>query len=151
MARIRRRGFNRLVCGGASRQLRDSGPRPVCFHALQELSCRVDRALTPFLIVALHPPLYHSNTRHRDEAGTLAIRDGLEPLMLSAGVDAVLAGHVHAFEVTHPLARGAVDACAGIVHVTAGTGCVTVGRVVAQACRCSMGSAPMQRQRGAAL
>lgn len=86
----------------------------------QELACRVDRTATPFLIVALHPPLYHSSTIHRGDAD--GVRGALEPLLLRYGVDAVLAGHVHAFEATLPIAAGVVSECEGTVHVTVGTG-----------------------------
>lgn len=90
----------------------------------QELSCRVDRAVTPFLVIALHPPLYHSSESHRFEPDTMMVRFAIEPLLLSVGVDLVIAGHVHAYEVTQPISHGDVDECDGIVHVTVGTGCV---------------------------
>jgi hypothetical protein len=88
----------------------------------QELACRVDRSATPFLLVALHAPLYHSNLAHVNEPLTVSVRTWLEPLLLSYGVDAVLAGHVHAYEVTHPLAFGEVSPCSGMRHITQGTG-----------------------------
>jgi hypothetical protein len=90
----------------------------------QELGCRVDRTVTPFLVVALHTPLYHSNAAHvvESDPALSALRAWLEPLLLRYGVDAVFAGHVHAFEITKPIVYGDVDYCEGIRWVTLGTG-----------------------------
>ena len=90
----------------------------------QELACRVNRTLTPFLVVALHPPLYHASASHIGEALTSRVREWLEPLLLRWRVDAVVGGHEHTFEVTAPMAFGTpVPTCeGGITHVTVGTG-----------------------------
>ena len=50
------------------------------------------------------------------------MRAAMEPLFLSAGVDLVLTGHVHAYERTHAVADGKIDEKNGIVHVTIGDG-----------------------------
>jgi hypothetical protein len=92
----------------------------------EELACRVHRDATPFLVVALHAPLYHSHTKHANDKVTKAVRSWLEPLLLSYKADAVIAGHVHAFEVTHPMAYGALSQDDGIHHVTVGTGGVSI-------------------------
>lgn len=57
----------------------------------------VDRAKTPWLIVAFHQPYYNSNTAHAGEGAALA---GIyEAPFYKAGVDLCFSGHVHgAFE-----------------------------------------------------
>ena len=63
----------------------------------------VDRAATPWSVVALHRPLYFVD----GSAGGGGERDShfapLEPLLVAHGVDAVLVGHVHNALVTCPL------------------------------------------------
>lgn len=57
---------------------------------------RVDRKLTPWLIVLMHAPLYNSNTAHYMEGE--GMRAEFEPWFLKYKVDIVFAGHVHAYE-----------------------------------------------------
>jgi acid phosphatase type 7 len=91
---------------------------------LQELACRVDRAVTPFLILALHTPLYHSSASHTNDPMTLAVLAWLEPILQAYGVDAIIGGHEHTLEVTWPAFSGApVPFCdGGVVHIVVGTG-----------------------------
>jgi hypothetical protein len=65
---------------------------------LAEDLASVDRAVTPWVVVALHAPWYNSNAKHQGEAEPAATRDAFEALFLQGGVDLVLAGHVHAYE-----------------------------------------------------
>lgn len=62
---------------------------------------QVDRASTPWLIVAVHAPFYHTYLGHYKEAECM--RQAYEPLLVEHGVDIVLSGHVHAYERTKPL------------------------------------------------
>lgn len=50
------------------------------------------------------------------------MRAVLEAPLHQAGVDIVLAGHVHAYERTFPAHDMAVDDCSGTVHITIGDG-----------------------------
>lgn len=116
-----------LVCRGALKgSSRDSLPLGVLQSAwlVQELACRIDRKLTPFLIVALHPPLYHASASHIGEQLTADVRSWLEPVLVRWRVDAVVGGHEHTFEVTKPIAFGVPQPICGggIPHVTVGTG-----------------------------
>ena len=65
----------------------------------------VDRAATPWLIVALHRPLYYVSAS--SSKGPAGERDAtfapLEPLLVEFGVDAVLVGHVHNTFVSCPV------------------------------------------------
>lgn len=65
------------------------------------------RAARPWIVVFLHRPLYctHNFVGCADDAPN--VRAALEPLLLEAKVDLVVAGHVHAYERTHPVAHGA--------------------------------------------
>ncbi|MCO5562362.1 hypothetical protein L7F22_015988 [Adiantum nelumboides] len=57
---------------------------------------RVDRKVTPWLIVLMHAPLYNSNTAHYMEGE--GMRAEFETWFLNYKVDVVFAGHVHAYE-----------------------------------------------------
>lgn len=51
---------------------------------------------TPWLLVLLHAPWYNSNYAHQGEGNRMMA--AMEQLLYAAGVDLVLAGHVHAYE-----------------------------------------------------
>lgn len=82
----------------------------------------VNRSVTPWLIVMLHVPWYTSNAHHPSSEGAM-MREAMEPLFLTAGVDLVFNGHVHAYERTYPVARGEVaKKGSGIPFITIGDG-----------------------------
>lgn len=56
----------------------------------------VNRTNTPWLFALLHAPWYNSNDAHKGEGESM--RKAMEELLYKARVDAVLAGHVHAYE-----------------------------------------------------
>ncbi|RDW92302.1 purple acid phosphatase-2 [Coleophoma crateriformis] len=68
----------------------------------------VDRAVTPWVIVAGHRPWYLS---HANASGTICwtCKDVFEPLLMQYGVDLVLSGHSHVYQRNAPLANGVVD------------------------------------------
>uniref|UniRef100_A0A0D9XWY6 Purple acid phosphatase n=1 Tax=Leersia perrieri TaxID=77586 RepID=A0A0D9XWY6_9ORYZ len=80
---------------------------------------RIDRATTAFVIALVHAPWYSTNAAHRGEGD--AMRRAMEPLLRGGHVDAVFAGHVHAYERFARVYGGREDAC-GAVHVTVGDG-----------------------------
>ncbi|XP_058093943.1 purple acid phosphatase 18 [Magnolia sinica] len=80
---------------------------------------KVDRQKTPWLLVLLHAPWYNSNRAHQGEGDDMMA--AMEPLLYAAGVDIVLAGHVHAYERSKRVNNGKVDPC-GAVHITIGDG-----------------------------
>jgi len=63
---------------------------------LKEELARVDREKTPWLFVIVHKPLYSSNVAHYMEGE--AMRSVFESWFVQYKVDAVFAGHVHAYE-----------------------------------------------------
>ncbi|XP_022753934.1 purple acid phosphatase 18-like isoform X2 [Durio zibethinus] len=80
---------------------------------------KVDRNKTPWLVVLFHVPWYNSNYAHQREGDEMMV--AMEPLLYAAGVDLVLAGHVHAYERTKRVNNGKSDPC-GSVHITVGDG-----------------------------
>ena len=78
---------------------------------------KVNRTLTPWLMVMLHVPWYCSNFVHIGEGKLM--REAMEPLLFKYGVDILLAGHVHAYERTHAVYNNATNAC-GTVHLDLG-------------------------------
>ena len=79
----------------------------------------VNRARTPWLFVILHAPWYTSNSVHTTDGQLM--RATLEPMLHAARVNAVFAGHVHAYERSLPVFDNALDA-SGAVHITIGDG-----------------------------
>jgi hypothetical protein len=73
----------------------------------------VRRSRTPWVVAALHAPWYNSNLKHQEEKEPAAMRGAFEGLLRDAGVDLVLAGHVHAYERSSGgVFDGEPDACA---------------------------------------
>ena len=71
----------------------------------QDLSA-VNRDVTPFVIVYGHKPMYSSNSYHGSE---VELRDALEELYVTQGVDLVIAGHDHFYERTWPVSGETVQ------------------------------------------
>ncbi|KAG0489008.1 hypothetical protein HPP92_007819 [Vanilla planifolia] len=86
---------------------------------LQADLAKVDRARTPWLLAVIHAPWYNSNKAHRGEGE--AMRLALEEMLHAASVDAVFAGHVHAYERFGRVFDNREDEC-GAVHITIGDG-----------------------------
>jgi hypothetical protein len=72
-----------------------------------------------FGVALVHAPWYNSNRAHRGEGE--GMRGAMEELLYGARVDAVFAGHVHAYERFARVYGGKEDPC-GPVHVTIGDG-----------------------------
>jgi len=68
---------------------------------------RVNREVTPWLIVIVHAPWYNSNYAHHLEGEEMRV--SMEPLLYSAKVDIVFAGHVHAYERMFPVYNRELD------------------------------------------
>lgn len=80
----------------------------------------VDRALTPWLLLGIHRPLVETEQYASDYAVAAGLRAILEPLLLRARVDVVLAGHYHSFQRSCAMANLQCVAKGGIVHYTTG-------------------------------
>ncbi|KAF3325366.1 purple acid phosphatase 18-like protein [Carex littledalei] len=89
------------------------------YNWLKRDLAKVDRKKTPWLIVVLHAPWYNSNWAHYGEGD--AMMASMEPLLYEAGVDLLVAGHVHAYERSRRVYKGKVDSC-GTMHITIGDG-----------------------------
>jgi acid phosphatase type 7 len=61
---------------------------------------RVDRTLTPWLIVELHRPLYEDAAYWVKNTVGIGMRDEVEDLLIDYQVDLVLTGHYHAYHRT---------------------------------------------------
>lgn len=86
---------------------------------LQDDLARIDRGKTAFVVALVHAPWYNSNEAHQGEGD--GMRAAMEALLYGARVDAVFAGHVHAYERFARVYGGRADPC-GPVHVTIGDG-----------------------------
>lgn len=80
---------------------------------------KLDRTVTPWLVVMLHAPWYNSNKVH--QGGGEHMRVALEDTLFAAHADVVFTGHVHAYERSVPVYNNKPNA-AGPVHITVGDG-----------------------------
>ncbi|KAF6162903.1 hypothetical protein GIB67_021052 [Kingdonia uniflora] len=99
-------------------------PRPLCVSAkpvdfITADLAKVDRRRTPWLLALFHVPWYNSNKAHQCEGDSMMA--SMEPLLYTAGVDIMFAGHVHAYERSKRVNNGKYDPC-GAVHITIGDG-----------------------------
>jgi hypothetical protein len=84
----------------------------------------VDRCKTPWLLLAIHRPLYVVKPHHTNRWVARHLRAELEDMLVKYGVDAVLSGHIHNYSRSCPIIGGKCvsHADGGILHVIAGTG-----------------------------
>lgn len=80
---------------------------------------KVDRSVTPWLVVLLHAPWYNSNLIHYQEPELMRLV--YEPILYAYSVNVVVAGHVHAYERSRPAYNFKADPC-GMVYITIGDG-----------------------------
>lgn len=98
----------------------DSSAASLQYQWLQEeLAARVDRERTPWLVVIMHGPWYNSNTAHQGHEPHMAMKQNMEGLLFRYRADLVIAGHVHAYERSHPVYKEQVRPD-GIVYVVLG-------------------------------
>ena len=77
-----------------------SAPGCPQYQFLEADLAAVDRAVTPWVVVTVHAPVYNTNKRHPQgyEVATNLFNAWAEPLFVAHGVNFVFAGHVHAYE-----------------------------------------------------
>lgn len=78
-----------------------------------------DRKTTPWLVATFHAPFYSSYTAHYLE--NECMRQAMEGLLYTYGVNVIFNGHLHVYERTFPMYKFAVDEC-GPVHIIIGDG-----------------------------
>lgn len=84
------------------------------------LLLQVDRQRTPWVIVSLHGPFYHTYTSHWKELECM--RQAYEPLLVAGGVDFVISGHTHAYERIKPVVDYKLSATCGPQYLVVGDG-----------------------------
>ncbi|EQC41203.1 hypothetical protein SDRG_01179 [Saprolegnia diclina VS20] len=83
---------------------------------------RVDRSRTPWVLVLMHAPWYNSNTAHQNHHEPQHVmKKDMETLLYEARVNAVFAGHVHAYERSRPVYKDTPHQ-SGPVYITIGDG-----------------------------
>ncbi|KAJ0408015.1 hypothetical protein P43SY_000219 [Pythium insidiosum] len=91
------------------------------YEWLQAELSRIDRRVTPWVVVIMHGPWYNSNTAHQGHEPHVAMKGAMEDLLFEHKIDLVFAGHVHAYERTHPVYKERVRPD-GAVYVVLGDG-----------------------------
>ncbi|CAN0846970.1 Probable purple acid phosphatase 20, partial [Linum grandiflorum] len=99
----------------------DFGPFSDQYKWLQSDLAKVDRSKTPWLLVIIHAPWYSTNTAHQGEAQSVDMKQYMETVLYNARVDAVFAGHVHAYERFGRVYKEKKDDC-GPIYITIGDG-----------------------------
>ncbi|GJN06983.1 hypothetical protein PR202_ga24767 [Eleusine coracana subsp. coracana] len=85
----------------------------------RDLAALDRRKAAAFVVALVHAPWYSSNEAHEGDGD--AMRVAMEEVLYEARVDAVFAGHVHAYERFARVYQGKSDPC-GPVYVTIGDG-----------------------------
>ena len=86
----------------------DYRPNTDQYKWLEKDLMKVDRKVTPWLIVVFHTPFYCSNKQHQN-AGDNMRDHGMEDVFYAHKVDLVINGHVHIYERTNPVYKGKVN------------------------------------------
>ncbi|KAL4087282.1 hypothetical protein PRIC1_013179 [Phytophthora ramorum] len=81
----------------------DSTPDSLQYEWVQQEFQRVDRSVTPWLVVIMHGPWYNSNTAHQGMEPHMIMKKNMEDILYRNKVDVVVSGHVHAYERSHPV------------------------------------------------
>ncbi|KAH6806110.1 Purple acid phosphatases superfamily protein [Perilla frutescens var. frutescens] len=99
----------------------DFGPESEQFGWLKADLRKLDRSRTPWVIALVHAPWYNTNEAHQGEYESIGMKEAMEDLLFNARVDAVFAGHVHAYERFVRVYEGEGNEC-GPIHITIGDG-----------------------------
>ncbi|KAL7518385.1 hypothetical protein ACHAWX_003219 [Stephanocyclus meneghinianus] len=81
----------------------------------------INRAVTPWLVVMIHCPIYTTFKNHRNEIFINEAQTHLEPLFFNYSVNVVFAGHVHSYMRTVPTANWTVHP-RGPIYIIQGNG-----------------------------
>ncbi len=80
---------------------------------------KVDRKITPWIIIVMHCPWYSSNMNHYSDKQTVEMRSNMEYLFNKYNVNIVFNGHVHDYERTYPVFMNST-VHDGTVYITIG-------------------------------
>jgi len=70
---------------------------------------KIDRSLTPWVVVLFHCPWYNSFSDHQGEKQQTDMKGAMEDLFIEYRVNIVFTGHVHGYERTHNVAKEVLD------------------------------------------
>jgi hypothetical protein len=91
------------------------------YQWLEQDLARVDRAVTPWVIVETHRPLYNAEASWENNKVGIAMRREIEDLLVEYDVDLVLAGHYHAYFRTCDGLYKSQCGDRGPTHITVGS------------------------------
>jgi len=80
---------------------------------------KVNRSITPWLVVLMHCPIYNTFTFHQNDPQAINAQRYLEPLFVQYRVNIVLSGHLHAYMRSKPVVNMTLDHT-GPVHIIVG-------------------------------
>jgi len=82
---------------------------------------KVNRSVTPWLVVSFHSPIYNTFGDHVNETQAIEMQQAMEPLFIQYNVNLIISGHCHAYMRTHALAYNQVDQN-GPIYIIVGAG-----------------------------
>ena len=99
----------------------DMTPGSTQYNWLEAELASVDRKRTPWVLFTIHVPIYNTFSLHHHDPQIFAAREHLEPLLVKYNVNAVLNGHIHAYQRTEYVAFNETTPT-GPMHITIGAG-----------------------------
>jgi hypothetical protein len=69
----------------------------VQYKWLEQEFQKVDRSVTPWLVVSFHSPIYNTFKDHVNESEAIEMQQAMEPLFVHHNVNLVVSGHCHAY------------------------------------------------------
>jgi hypothetical protein len=99
----------------------DMSPGSTQYNWLEAELASVDRKRTPWVLFTIHVPIYNTFALHHHDPQIFAAKEHLEPLLVKYNVNAVLNGHIHAYQRTKNVAFNDTTPT-GPMHITIGAG-----------------------------
>lgn len=96
-------GLTHFVAGNSETPIDTANFSSAFLTYLEKDLASVDRAVTPFVVVHFHRPMYCSNDDACTSKGGDRLRRLAEKTLYDYKVDFVITGHVHSYERTYPM------------------------------------------------
>jgi hypothetical protein len=81
----------------------------------------IDRQEVPWVMVSVHCPIYNTFSKHQNDPQPIQMKKHLEPLLVQYRVNFIVAGHLHAYSRSKPVANNLLTRT-GPIHIVLGNG-----------------------------
>eukprot|EP00546_Thalassionema_frauenfeldii_P017545 CAMPEP_0178897234 /NCGR_PEP_ID=MMETSP0786-20121207/1631_1 /TAXON_ID=186022 /ORGANISM="Thalassionema frauenfeldii, Strain CCMP 1798" /LENGTH=526 /DNA_ID=CAMNT_0020567757 /DNA_START=149 /DNA_END=1726 /DNA_ORIENTATION=- len=100
----------------------DTSPESVQYRFLQQTLQEYNRRTAPWLVVVFHCPIYTTFAGHVNETQAVRMKQSMEPLFISHGVNFVVTGHDHAYSRSKPIGNNNGGRGRGPIYLALGAG-----------------------------